>query len=76
MTIRPLRLSIGQEIMIVNYDHPHCGRFARVITVSNDGQAGSVELIYGTDKWCLDHSKGRIAVTPDQVINVVGSSWK
>ncbi len=41
----PNKLSIGQQVMIVDYDHPHSGEFGRVISVVADGKAGLIKLL-------------------------------
>ncbi len=40
----PDNLSIGQQIRIVNYDHPFCGEFGNVRSVHADGKAAIVRL--------------------------------
>ena len=41
----PNKLSIGQQVRITNYDHPHSGEFGRVISVHADGKAAIIKLL-------------------------------
>jgi hypothetical protein len=41
----PTKLSIGQQVMINSYEHPHSGEFGRVISVHADGKAAIIKLL-------------------------------
>jgi len=53
------KFSIGQQVRIVNYSHPHCGEFGNVRSVLADGEAAILKL---------DRFPGRlVSVTREQV---------
>lgn len=45
------KLSIGQQVQIVSYDHPHCGEFVNVRSVHADGKAGMGKLFRFPGRW-------------------------
>ena len=39
------KLSIGQQVRIISYEHPWCGEFVNVRSVTSGGQAGMGYMI-------------------------------
>lgn len=45
------QLSIGQQVRIINYNHPHCGEFVNVRSVHADGKAGLGTVLRFPGRW-------------------------
>jgi hypothetical protein len=60
------KLAIGQQVRIVNYDHPWCGEYGQVTSVHSGGECAMIRL------WRFPET--RVAVWHDSVFFV--GDWK
>jgi hypothetical protein len=61
------KLAVGQQVRIVNYNHPWCGEYGAVMSVHSGGDCAMIQL------WRFPER--RVAVWHDSVCTVPGD-WK